>query len=233
MILGKPRNRMLEGICQSLTLLRSDQGIQWINAEFENGGDPRKVENRINRAFLSCLKQVFKQYSITPLQELPIQPKTGIPYSPSEEKKPDFSLELNDDLHESVFFHIECKRLGSPTSKKWIYNKQYAENGIHRFTTDKFCYGTDLTSGAMVGYVEDMEFDEILSEVNTAITEKLKIEQIVKHSDTWQEKSTSLLSHSFDRPFEKSPFTLHHLWIDLKGCYPRQIKIKIKKFDNS
>ncbi len=222
MILSKPRNRMVEGIEHSLALLRSETGINRINTEFANNKYNRNVENRINRAFLFCLRDIFQQYNIIPVQELPIQPKTDMPYSSSEEKKPDFSLELNDDLHEGVYFHIECKRLGSPTSSTWIYNEEYVKNGIRRFTTDEFCYGSDTAMGAMVGYIENMDFESILTEVNAGIAAHLKIDTLAKHSADWQEKSTTRLSHAFDRPFEKSPFTLHHLWLDLRDCYPRK-----------
>ncbi|POZ53006.1 hypothetical protein [Methylovulum psychrotolerans] len=224
MILSKRRNRMVEDVERSLALLRSETGINWINAEFANGKGNRKVENRLNRAFLFCLRNVFQQYTI--VQELPIQPKTDTPYSPSEEKKPDFSffsLELNDDLHEGVYFHIECKRLGSATSRSWNYNEAYVNNGIRRFTTDEFCYGIDRAMGAMVGYIEDMAFEDILMHVNTEIAAKLTVDPLTKHSPDWQEQATTRLGHTFDRPFEKSPFTLHHLWLDLRGCYPRKV----------
>jgi hypothetical protein len=167
------------------------------------------------------LRDIFQKiYNINPIQEQTIQPKTDTPYSASEQKKPDFSLELNDDLNDGVFFHIECKRLGSATSGSWKYNEKYVENGIYRFTTDTFCYGIDSPSGAMVGYIEDMELEDILTQVNKTIDQKLKIDKLAKITD-WQEKLTTHLNHSFERSFEKSPFILHHLWIDLRDCYPR------------
>jgi hypothetical protein len=214
---------MVEDVERSLALLRSETGINRINAEFANGKYNRNVENRVNRAFLFYLREGCRQYTI--VQELPIQPKTDTPYSPSEEKKPDFSffsLELNDDLHEGVYFHIECKRLGSATSRSWNYNEAYVNNGIRRFTTDEFCYGIDRAMGAMVGYIEDMDSEAILTEVNAAIAAHLKVDTLAKHSPDWQEQATTRLGHTFDRPFEKSPFTLHHLWLDLRGCYPRK-----------
>lgn len=214
---------VIDGILKSLTLLCDEKGIARITKEFENINDKRKIEKRINRAFFYCLKDIFQpQYNITPLPEFKIQSETDTPYHPSEEKEPDFSLELNDDLNESVFFHIECKRLGSPTSSSWIYNEEYVQNGIYRFTTKDYHYGIKSKNGAMVGYIEDMEFDDILNEVNQTIENQLKIEKLTKQTD-WQEKSTTQLHHNFERPFQISPFTLHHFWIDLRGCYPRRL----------
>lgn len=220
MLLNK-RNRMVEGIHRSLVLLRSPERIEEIRASFDNSEDKRKAENRINRVLCLCLKTTFQKFNITPWYELPIQPKPGTLYSPSEEKKPDITLALNDDLNDGIYFHIECKRLGSSTSRTWKYNEEYVKNGIHRFTSETFRYGIDSNEGAMIGYIEDMESESILNEVNQAIDSQLKIATLTKCSESWQASQPMRLEHSFERPFEQSPFTLHHFWIDLKDCYPR------------
>jgi len=194
MILSKRRDRRIEGVIESLALLRSNKGIHLISKEFQNQDDKRQIENRVNRAFLSCLKEVFRKYNIQCLQELPIQPQTDKPYHSSEEKKPDISLVLNDDLNEDFIFNIECKRLGSPTSSSWQYNEKYVENGIYRFTTSEYCYGIDSNSGAMIGYIEDMKFETILTEVNQAIDNQLGINKLANQSIQWKEKSSTHLS---------------------------------------
>lgn len=217
MILSQPRKSIIDGLNQSLTLLRNGIGIERITDEINESEYNREVEIRINRAFYYCLKDVFlPQYNIVPVQEAPIQPRLGMPFTTAERKKPDFSLILNDDLNEGIFFHVECKRLGLSRE----YNKKYVNEGIHRFTTEEYCYGIDYSYGAMVGYIEDMEFEDILTQVNQAIDQKLKIDKLAKITD-WQEKSTTHLNHSFNRSFKESKFTLHHLWIDLRDCYPR------------
>jgi hypothetical protein len=217
------RKIIIGRINQSLALLCSETGIERITSEFKNPNDKRRIENRINRAFLFCLKDCFpaKRYRI--FQELSIQPKNDTSYENSEDARPDLTIiQLVDDISSDggLDFHIECKRLGSSTSPSWEYNKKYVENGIRRFISDSFHYGIDSPSGAMVGYIEDMEFDDILTQVNQAIDQQLKIDNLAKTMD-WQEKSTTHLNHSFERSFEKSPFKLHHLWIDLRDCYPR------------
>jgi hypothetical protein len=223
MILTK-RRTLLERVAQSLTLLESEKGHELISSEFQNKDDTRKIENRINRAFLSCLKDCFPEKRYRVLQELPRQPENDTQYDKSEDARPDLTIiQLTDDNSPDggIDFHIECKRLGSPTSSKWKYNEKYVKNGIFRFISDRFYYGVDRENGAMVGYIEDMEFDDIFKEVNQTIDTQLKIEKLAKATD-WQEKSTTQLHHSFDRPFPKSPFKLHHFWIDLRGCYPRR-----------
>jgi hypothetical protein len=216
MILSKPRKSIIEGINQSLDLLRSEIGIESIIAEINNE-HKREIEISINRAFYFCLRDIFlPQYNIVPIQEAPIQPREGMSFTTAERKKPDFSLILNDDLNKGIAFHIECKRLESSTK----YNKKYVKEGIYRFTTEEDCYGIDYSSGVMVGYIEDMELEDILMQVNQAIDHQLKIDNLIKTTD-WQEKSTTHLNHSFNRSFKESEFTLHHLWVDLRGCYPR------------
>lgn len=221
MLLNK-RNRIIEGIQSSLVLLRSPERIEEIRVSFDNIEDKRKVENRINRVLFLCLKTTFQKFNITPQYEQPIQPRLGTLYSPSEEKKPDITLALHDDLNDGIYFHIECKRLGSSTSHTWKYNEEYVKNGIHRFTSEAFCYGIDSNQGAMIGYIENMESESIFNEVNQAIDSQLKIARLTKRSESWQTSYPTRLEHSFARPFEQSPFTLHHFWVDLRDCYPRQ-----------
>jgi hypothetical protein len=216
---------LLDRIVQSLALLESEKGLKKISAEFQNNDDTRKVENRINRAFLSCLKDCFPKKRYRIFQELSIQPQNDTPYNKSEDARPDLTIiQIIDDdnlLEGGADFHIECKRLGSPTSSD-NYNKLYVKKGIVRFTSQEFNYGINSPNGAMVGYIEDMEFDDIFTEVNETIDNHLKIESLSKVTD-WQEKSTTQLNHTFERPFPKSSFKLHHFWIDLRGCYPRRL----------
>ena len=128
----------------------------------------------------------------------------------------------------NFYFHIECKRLGSPTSSSWKLNPNYVHYGIIRFIAESHRYGQHAQSGAMIGYLEDMTCDEIHQEVNAEIEiakqtllSPSKISPLLLSQDGWQDKATSCLSHNLERPFPKTPFTLWHFWLDLRNCYPR------------
>ncbi len=237
--------RVIEVAIEALSLFHSAEGADKLKEELSVVGDSREMEDKLNTVlyFLLCkanrhLQKQNRGLGIFPSYESRNTPNPNdrsIDAIKRQQKRADFTwgyadFSATDTCKGNRDFVIECKRLGSPPSKSTVLNKKYAIEGIQRFITDSHRYGEDESSGAMVGYIENMEFGDILTEVNTEITAKLKIEQIVKHSEAWQEKSTTHLGHSFDRPFEKSPFTLHHLWIDLKDCYPRKITVmKISK----
>ena len=80
-------------------------------------------------------------------------------------------------------------------------------------------YGQACSSGAMIGYIQNMDFDEILSEVNSTCCDK-QIPGIVLSDAGWQEDGISRLDHGFERLFPISPFDLRHLWVDLRRHYP-------------
>jgi hypothetical protein len=231
--------KVIEVTIEALLLFHSEEGIDKLKQELSIVGDWREIENKLNTVlyFFLCkanrdLKRKKKGLNTFPQYEP--QNKNNpddrtIEAIKRQFKRPDFtwgyadftpSNNPNADYKGDRTFVIECKRLGSPPSKTTILNNKYASEGIKRFIADEHRYGEDETSSAMVGYIEDMEFEDILTQVNQAIDQKLKIDKLAKITD-WQEKSTAHLHHSFERSFEKSPFTLHHLWIDLRGCYPR------------
>lgn len=70
----------------------------------------------------------------------------------------------------------------------------------------------------MVGYVETSDFDVILKEVNTSLSIiQPKLLKKGSQDAVWTSTECNLLENTFDRPFPVSPFTLRHLWIDLRG----------------
>jgi hypothetical protein len=111
---------------------------------------------------------------------------------------------------------IECKRLGSPLRTDWILNQNYVHNGILRFITEEHGYAKGERSGAMVGYVQSMEFDEILREVN-ATAALAGIPGLKAPNNGWQINGSSQLAHQLNRLFEYSPFQLSHIWADLRN----------------
>lgn len=224
--------RVIEAIVLGLSLLRSDAGLKRLENELKLP-DKRKPEDKISTVlqwyFNKATRQLWhKSGPFTfPKSQLPKSPN---PYNRStasisrERKKPDFKWGLvdhtcEDELKGDRDFDIECKRLGKPTSSSWRLNKQYVQDGIRRFITNEHRYGEDESSGAMIGYIENMEFDDILYEVNAEIAASIKpIPQLSQSDEGWQEYATSRLDHEFDRPFPQSPFHLWHFWVDLRNC---------------
>jgi hypothetical protein len=95
-----------------------------------------------------------------------------------------------------------------------VFNLNYADHGIGRFREPEWAYGKRASSGAMVGYWQSMEASEVLGEANEGCRKKSLPELILVGS--WNSGGVSRFDHTFERPFEISPFRLHHLWIDLR-----------------
>ena len=111
---------------------------------------------------------------------------------------------------------IECKRLGNPPRPDWILNQNYVNKGVRRFITEEHGYAKGEKSGAMVGYVQSMELDEILHEVNSAAV-SVGIPELSTPINAWQVSGTCQLAHQVNRTFSISPFQLTHFWVDLRS----------------
>ncbi|SRR6266487_134968 len=140
-----------------------------------------------------------------------------------EDKIPDFSWGYIDDIEpdprrSARFFVIECKRLGKQVRYDWILNENYIQHGILRFITKEYGYAKDEKSGAMVGYIQNMDFGDILQQVNIAAN-KVSIPPLVISAQGWQKQGISRLNHPLVRSFPVSQFLLQHLWVDLRNCY--------------
>lgn len=227
--------RVSEAIIAGLARLRSKEKLRRLRNIISSSHDKRPIEDKVNRELYFCLREANEELLKKGkgvkgllLYETRNQPdfQDEIP-GESEYKRCDFLWGFFDDLavfREEVgerFFYIECKRLGAKIHSGAL-NEKYVQNGMQRFITTEHKYGKNESSGAMIGYVENMEFDNILNEINTAITAALEaISPLLKPSEGWQEQATSRIDHEFERPFPISPFHLWHFWIDLRGCYPR------------
>jgi hypothetical protein len=137
-----------------------------------------------------------------------------------ESKRPDFQWTCIDHTapdpkHGVRAFVIECKRLGAPLRTDWEFNVNYVTNGIARFVNKEHGYACDDYKGAMVGYVQSMEFEDILSEVNST-SASMGIPLLSEPADGWKENGTSLLTHTLTRAFGATPFHLLHFWVDLR-----------------
>lgn len=138
----------------------------------------------------------------------------------ARKRRPDFQWGYIDHLapprKSAKFYYIECKRLGTPVRSDWPFNQNYISNGVLRFVNRAYNYGRASSSGTMIGYVQSMENDTILAEVNTEAGNN-GIPVIHLDSEGWKKQGVSRLDHELDRPeVSPTPFKLRHLWLDLR-----------------
>jgi hypothetical protein len=146
--------------------------------------------------------------------------------------RPDFSCGMHDDLAadwqmSEVFFTVECKRLGSPMPASHVLNREYTVNGILRFKDHVIGYAAGVLSGAMVGYMQTLTPDEILAQVSSYAVER-GLPPIQPCPAGWTPNGvTRLVAHCFARENNPSPFTVHHLWLNL--THRKFVNISTKK----
>lgn len=129
-----------------------------------------------------------------------------------ENKRPDFYWGVIDHLADpgtARQYVLECKRL-TQRSASWSYTHEYVRSGILRFITEAHGYGKGASSGAMVGYLQHIETDEALSEVNHCAS-AAGIPPLERRSDP--EAAGLELEHILSRPFPCSPYLLTHIWV--------------------
>lgn len=184
----------------------------------------------LNRKLYFCLleaNQKMKNSGFEYFDHIPT-PEGHNPPDPDDEqwavrenKIPDFYWGYidhteSDSRRSARNYFIECKRLGYPPRADWILNQNYVHKGILRFVTEEHGYAKGERSGAMVGYVQSMELDEILREVNSAAI-SVGITDLGTSDNGWQVSGTSQLAHQVNRTFSISPFQLTHFWVDLRS----------------
>lgn len=150
--------------------------------------------------------------STYPVLEAINQPTPNTKGSSSEAKRPDVQWGYRDsqvmDPREAIrTFHIECKRIGTST-----LDPLYVKKGVRRFIDEEWRYGKDVSDGVMIGYVEGRGPDAALLGVNATST----AEGIPHVVETSRDGARRELDHVLTRSFEKSPFSLHHIWIDTR-----------------
>lgn len=190
------------------------------------------AENRINETL--CVKARLAYFEL-PLKQRPAsfglflepqnQPQTDDDVG--EEflrKKPDFKWRLENksdpDPVTAIRDHdIECKRLGKPLRKDRVLNTEYVEKGLLRFLNVKHSYGKGVKFGAMIGYIQNMEFEDILKEVNQciALTQTHKIPPIKFSAKKTSSKEIIETAQKLNRTeINPSSFNLRHIWVDLR-----------------
>ena len=157
----------------------------------------------------------------TPDWEKPIHPVTDSELKGGKVKNiPDFTCELINPFadcpseHE-ISFHVECKRLGFPTSATWILNKNYVTNGIKRFDCRSHEYGKRASSGMMVGYIISMFPEKILDEVNTCQEQHCPYNPAVEFKCV-KENVRQYRQKLNRNNLKPEMFKLIHLWVDLR-----------------
>lgn len=140
-----------------------------------------------------------------------------------ESKRPDFQWGIYDHTEPEIdrsqkFYTAECKRLGSPApGSAWVFNENYVCNGMFRFIDPTYGYAKSARSGLMIGYLQSMKEDDVLSEIN-AHAETLSVERIKLDLAGWRVGDVTRLRSLLSRPqVLPTPFNLHHLWVDLRN----------------
>lgn len=209
-------HRVLDVLKRALELLKTEDDLD-------------VCEDKLNRRLLFRIREANAQF---------LKKGEGVPWpimyeannqpdaddeqhSLREGKRPDFQWGLvdqseKDPLRQDKFYVIECKRLGKPVTKDWIFNENYVQHGILRFVNAEHGYGKSVPSGAMVGYIRSMTSEDILTEVNGHAA-RANLRKLRLSDDTWTAKGVSRLEQTLDRPeVPPSPFSLRHLWVDLR-----------------
>ena len=186
--------------------------------------DLPESEVELNRRLYFCLlaasREMFPNNVIAPVTECMNQPDPGDEARATREyKRPDFQWIYldryeSDPRRSSNQFVVECKRLGRARRLDWVFNSLYSANGIERFLDPRWAYGKGARSGAMLGYWQSLKVEDVLEEVNGICVDRA-IPQLVLVGRL-SPQAVSKFEHNFVRPFQASPFRLHHLWIDLR-----------------
>ena len=180
-------------------------------------------ENQLNRNFYFCLvsancqlRKQNKGLESPPFYEGNIQPSPDDKQQALRElKRPDFQWSISDTSESpersSKQFVLECKRLGKPSSRNWIFNKNHVQDGIKRFIDDKYGYGDGVKSSAMLGYIQNMCVNTILSEVNREV----KSIQQPLISNQIEYPNHTRMSHKITKNFPLNTIELKHIWIEI------------------
>lgn len=210
--------RAIELLRESLALLRHET-------------DLTRSEPELNRKLYFCILEANSRlwksgkggFDVPPVYEGKNAPHQDDERQAGRENKiPDFQWSVIDHNEEDArrgahYFTVECKRLGFPSSSDWVLNHNYVEHGVLRFVRPEHGYGKAESSAAMVGYIESMEPDQILVEVNVAAISAL-VSAIALTKDGWQINGVSRLEHFVTRMSPESELALNHLWVDLRSC---------------
>lgn len=179
--------------------------------------DPDEGEDALNRRLYFHITETGRDIERAEGVTLPVVVPEGLnpPLATDEEraarehKRPDFYWAYHDhDGREFARqFVVECKRLTLP-SRSWVYSEQYVVAGVRRFASTEHGYGAQAWAGAMVAYLQNLQADEALAQVN----QYLGVTGLPELPPGTDSAGTRRLAHKFSRPFDHSPFSLFHIW---------------------
>ena len=186
-------------------------------------------EDSLNRRLYFCILEAIRELdrqgqrmTVYPMYEAHNQPSVDDEERAARERKrPDFQFGYIDhqepDARRSAKqYVVECKRLGDSRGT-WVLNSNYVERGVLRFHSEGHGYGEGSTSGAMIGYVQNMSPESILEAVNEAAQKNDLPKLTLSSGEGWQPGAVNRLDHQFKRNVSPSPFAIRHLWLDLIG----------------
>jgi hypothetical protein len=208
-------NKCLATLDRALSLLRATKNLPTSEVD-------------LNRHLYFCLlaanRELYPDNEIAPITECNNQPDPDdMDRAAREQKRPDFQWVYIDryetDPHRSSKqFVVECKRLGNSFRNDWVLNLNYVNHGIIRFRDPNWAYAQGFRSGAMVGYWQNLDATQVLTEINAEARRNTLPELVL--IGAWKVRAVSRLSHSFQPLPQSGSFVLHHLWIDLRPQAP-------------
>lgn len=236
----------LDDLCQDLwpSFVQRVQGIirgglEQLAAGAVGNGSGTKDENDLNRELFFRMRRLAigqqadlfavsprpvlsreHAWDLAPAYEANNQPSPDDPgRTPREDKRPDFQWGFLDDQAEDLdraarTYVVECKRLGKP-SGTWVLNVNYVVRGVRRFVDASHLYGKDDVGGAMIGYVQSMDVDAIWAEVAHQLA-GAGLAALPKPDPHPGSKVLHSAQHELTRQGARSPFRLHHFWVDLR-----------------
>jgi hypothetical protein len=190
----------------------------------------KEIEDKLNYEFYFCMLEAVRRLggedsgiNSPPVYECWNQPLEGEELlDVARKKRPDFQWGyINhsepDPRKSAKHYYIECKRLGTPTRRDRVFNQNYVLHGVLRFVKPEWKYGRASSSGTMIGYIQSMELEDILAEVNAHGGQK-RLPDIALSEEGWKQEGVTRLEQTLDRP-QVSPgwFQLRHMWLDMRA----------------
>ena len=219
---GPPlRSRRLWAKRETMCLATLDRALTLLRLSPDLPESEVELNRRLYWCLLAANRTLYPENDIGPELECNNQPDPDDEARIAREyKRPDFQWSYldryePDPLRSSRQFVVECKRLGKSLRAARVFNLNYVNHGIGRFRDPNWAYAQRFPSGAMIGYWQSMGETQILDEIHGE-SRKNSLPDLVLIG-AWKMGAVSRLEHVFDRPFDVSPFRLHHLWIDLRG----------------
>lgn len=223
-------SRVKEVIRAGLERLAADAGDGSLAASCENDLNRelffrmRRVATERHRDLLSLLPRPALSrehtWNLVAACEANSQPSPDDPERTAREnKRPDFQWSFQDDQAVDLdratrTYVVECKRLGTAEGR-WIFNGNYVAHGVRRYIDGTHLYGKDDIGGGMIGYVQSMDLATISSEVGEALADA-GLPPLPTPSLHPSSSVVHVAEHDLERLGAASPFTLEHLWVDLR-----------------